>query len=639
MALFPPSTKMPLLNTACPWSSSAEDLKALYECPHTQAITVRTSLLKGFAQDDSHRMTFFGPSGESSSNCYGYSPIPLDQYLPMIRTLLTSSAPKKRIIISITGSVEEMGVLLSKIQKFAQEMDTAFGVEFNASCPNFKGKPPPAYNEAQLTAYLTAMAPYASPLLLLGIKLPPYTYESQFTSVINSLQSISHLSPSSQTHPISFLTATNTLGQGVVFSDQIFESDGRTIEVQNSREGAFETFALPQVFGGLAGASLHQLALGNVYRLTTLLKTSSDPKVQKIQVIGAGGAYDVASVERFRKAGASAVGCATGLGREGVAVFARMAGAAREVERIPVLTGARVPLLRASRHDSGIHGNDGLGGVEGLLSSTAPTVSSKLSSAQSTNVVAALAAAASALPSGQWLTIVATGALTNVALFVATYPELVRTKVDKIVLMGGAEGRGNRAPLAEFNILIDPEAAAMVFDAEVPVIIMPLNITHQALFSAADNERLLQRTDSSTFTTKAKTPLRHALSTLLMFFAATYKEVFDFHSPPVHDPLCIAYLSHPHLFKGKRYRVDVELGGSHTAGATVVDVYDYRSSNSAWDPRSAAPLSAMGDPESRESWGRNGKNVWVAEELDVEGFWKVFQEAVDKADKVSILNA
>lgn len=56
--------------------------------------------------------------------------------------------------------------------------------------------------------------------------------------------------------------------------------------------------------------------------------------------------------------------------------------------------------------------------------------------------------------------------------------------------------------------------------------------------------------------------------------------VFGFvDGPPVHDPLCIAFLlaeSHPNLFKGKRYRVDVETAGTHTAGTTVVDLYNYR---------------------------------------------------------------
>lgn len=132
-----------------------------------------------------------------------------------------------------------------------------------------------------------------------------------------------------------------------------------------------------------------------------------------------------------------------------------------------------------------------------------------------------MAEAARACPGGEGdegrLAIVATGTLTDVALFCATYPDLLRDKVSQIVLMGGAEGRGNRSPTGEFNIICDPEAAAIVFNAEVPVVMVPLNITHTNLFTPADNERLLAAEVGSL--KKSKTPLRWTLSTLLLFFA------------------------------------------------------------------------------------------------------------------------
>lgn len=317
-------------------------------------------------------------------------------------------------------------------------------------------------------------------------------------------------------------------------------------------------------------------------------------------------------------------------------------GSLEQATSIPIIAGASQPLLRAAKHDTEIHGDDGLGGVEGLLDESNDFVKTKLAESVGGNVVLAIAEAAKALPGGDGddgrLAIVATGTLTNIALFCATFPDLVRDKISEIIIMGGAEGRGNRSPTAEFNILCDPEAAMMVFDAEVKVVMVPLNVTHTALFSLGDNEALLQRTTSSKFTTQARTPLRHTLSTLLGFFADTYAKVFGFTAgPPVHDPLCIAYLARPELFEGKRYRVDVELAGKHTAGTTVVDLYDYRSSESLkWD--SADRLTAMVDPSSRESWGRRGKNVWVAEKVDVRGFWGVFLEAVATADLVSPLN-
>ena len=90
----------------------------------------------------------------------------------------------------------------------------------------------------------------------------------------------------------------------------------------------------------------------------------------------------------------------------------------------------------------------------------------------------------------------------------------------------------------------------------------------------------------------------HMLSTLIGFFAESYKSTFGFvDGPPLHDALTIAYIEKPELFSCKRYRVDVELAGTHTAGETVVDMFNYRSVDN--------------------SWGRHGKNCLVAEKLDV----------------------
>lgn len=121
-------------------------------------------------------------------------------------------------------------------------------------------------------------------------------------------------------------------------------------------------------------------------------------------------------------------------------------GSPEQAKRIPVYAGAEKPLLRYVRHDSEIHGEDGLGGVEGLPPSDSPSVLSKLDETKGRNAVVALADAARSLPDGQQLTIVATGSFTNVALFVSLYPELVRDKIERVVVMGGAEGRGNRSP-------------------------------------------------------------------------------------------------------------------------------------------------------------------------------------------------
>lgn len=117
------------------------------------------------------------------------------------------------------------------------------------------------------------------------------------------------------------------------------------------------------------------------------------------------------------------------------------------------------------------------------------------------------------------------------------------------------------------------------------------------------------------------TPLRHMLSTLILFFASTYKSTFRFEDgPPLHDPLTIAYLSRPDIFKTTRYRVDVELTGTYTTGETVVDVWNY--------------LDLVED----DNWGVNGKNCLVAQSVDVAAFFDTFLACVEKCDKVSPLN-
>lgn len=185
------------------------------------------------------------------------------------------------------------------------------------------GHPPPAYTESELTEFVKLLAAHSSPTLLPGIKLPPYTYESQFEVVVRSLSSVSGTS-SGATHPIAFLTATNTLGQGLVFASQIVEVASSSVAQKSKPD---ETYALPGGgIGGLAGAHIHNLSLGNVYKLRTLLDASGDEGLKGISIIGVGGVADAQGVERMRLAGASAVACASALGREGVEVFAKLTG-------------------------------------------------------------------------------------------------------------------------------------------------------------------------------------------------------------------------------------------------------------------------------------------------------------------------
>jgi len=137
-------------------------------------------------------------------------------------------------------------------------------------------------------------------------------------------------------------------------------------------------------------------------------------------------------------------------------------------------------------------------------------------------------------------------------------------------------------------------------DAPIPAVMIPINVTHQAIVTKEIHRRLLvpDSEASDDPLPKAQSNLRHTLSTLISFFADSYKSTFGFNDgPPLHDALTIAYVFEPKLFKSKRYHVDTELTGTHTSGSTVVDIWDYAQSNN--------------------SWGASGKNCIVTEELNV----------------------
>lgn len=153
---------------------------------------------------------------------------------------------------------------------------------------------------------------------------------------------------------------------------------------------------------------------------------------------------------------------------------------------------------------------------------------------------------------------------------------------------------------AEFNVLCDPEAAQIVLNAPVKKTMIPINVTHTAIVTHDIHSKILGGSTYNGFTVPPPiSNLRYTLSTLITFFADTYKHTFGFRNgPPLHDALTIAYIVHPEYFTCRRYRVDVELSGSHSLGQTVVDMWNYSRAQ-------------------EDSWGSEGKNCLVAESLNV----------------------
>lgn len=163
------------------------------------------------------------------------------------------------------------------------------------------------------------------------------------------------------------------------------------------------------------------------------------------------------------------------------------------------------------------------------------------------------------------ITIVATGPLTNVAALLFAHPE-VKPFIKQISWMGGAAVGGNMSTVAEFNAYVDPHAVELVFRSGVPIIMSGLDVTHKAYITRDEMTRLR----------KLGTPFAEKVADMMNFYTFTQSQT-PFNPPGfeeqirVHDVCAVACLVEPELFKGDDYFVEVELNGSLTQGATLVD--------------------------------------------------------------------
>ncbi|MEG0134673.1 MAG: nucleoside hydrolase [Cetobacterium sp.] len=162
------------------------------------------------------------------------------------------------------------------------------------------------------------------------------------------------------------------------------------------------------------------------------------------------------------------------------------------------------------------------------------------------------------------ITIVATGPLTNVAVFLTVYPEL-KNKIEKISLMGGACFGGNITSNSEFNIFVDPEAAKIVFDSGVPIVMSGLDVTLKAQVYEKEIIEFKNYGRVGTF-----------VSELLEFFHKTTTPHFlakedEEEGAHLHDPCAVAYLLDESIFTGKQLYVTVDKNDGYSNGQTVVD--------------------------------------------------------------------
>src|SRR5947209_3338456 len=244
------------------------------------------------------------------------------------------------------------------------------------------------------------------------------------------------------------------------------------------------------------------------------------------------------------------------------------------IRNVPIAKGMQQPLVCPAKHAADIHGETGLDGPN------IPEPNIEPVSKHAVDLIIELL-----MNSDGDITLVPTGPLTNIATAMRSEPAII-PRIKAISLMGGAIGLGNVTPGAEFNIHFDPHAAAIVFDCGRPIIMSPLEVTHQALATKSVIDRLRS----------VNRPVATLAADLFDFFGTTYNRIFGFPAAPVHDPCAVAAVVDPSIVKSQMMRVEIETGGEWTTGRTVCDVY-----------------------------GKLGKkpNVAVGYDLEVERFWEM----------------
>ena len=220
---------------------------------------------------------------------------------------------------------------------------------------------------------------------------------------------------------------------------------------------------------------------------------------------------------------------------------------------IPVFAGCDRPMVRDLLTAEKVHGKTGIDGIE-IVEPQTP-----LQEQHAVDFIVETLRAAE----DESVTLVPTGPLTNIGTVIDRAPDVL-PKIRQLVIMGGAmrEG-GNYSPSAEFNILVDPHAAAIVFDCGRPITAMGLDVTHQVLSTRARVDRIRQLGN----------PVADATAGMLSFFERHDSKKYGVEGAPLHDPCTIAWLLAPELFEGKFCNLSVETQSELTMGHTAIDFW------------------------------------------------------------------
>jgi inosine-uridine nucleoside N-ribohydrolase len=218
---------------------------------------------------------------------------------------------------------------------------------------------------------------------------------------------------------------------------------------------------------------------------------------------------------------------------------------------IPVGKGAKSPLACPLQTAEEFHGKGGMSGL------SLPKTDKKPEKEAAWDLIYRIAGETR----GE-LDIVAIGPLTNIAIALAKYPELVDW-IHRIVIMGGAILAGNTTPAAEFNICVDPEAAKRVFTSGVPFYLCPLDVTHEGYITSGDLD------DISRFGSKEAVFFADIIRPYLAL-ASIYS---GGRGAALHDPLALLFAADNSYFEYEECFIGVETLGSLTRGKTVTDCY------------------------------------------------------------------
>ena len=221
-------------------------------------------------------------------------------------------------------------------------------------------------------------------------------------------------------------------------------------------------------------------------------------------------------------------------------------------EDVPVARGAAGPMRGELALGNYVHGVRGLDGPELPEPAVAPV---------DETAVAFLARVLTTSP--EPVTVVVTGPMTNLGQLLTEQPELVG-RIRELVFMGGSTERGNHTPTAEFNTFADPEALDVVLRSGVPLRMVGLNLTHQALATPEVVARMSAMAHD----------VGRTCAAWIGFFGNSYERIWEFAAPPVHDPCTIAPLLDPEVVDWRTCFLAVELDGTWTRGTTVVDLFD-----------------------------------------------------------------